>query len=158
MNHPTCELARRGFIRACSNCGQRNRLVYERLGSTFRCTKCQTPLPAVAEPIDVPGSVEFDALIAKASLPVLIDFWAPWCGPCKMVAPEFVKVAAAGAGRWIVAKVNTEALPDLGARFNIRAIPTMAVFQGGLEVARQAGAMPAARIEQFLQQALRKRS
>jgi thioredoxin 2 len=70
-----------------------------------------------------------------------------------MVAPEFVKVAAAGAGRWIVAKVDTQALPDLGARFNIRSIPTMAVFKGGLEVARQSGAMPAARIQQFLQQA-----
>ena len=154
MNHPTYELDRRGFICACSNCGQRNRLLYERLGSTFRCPKCRTPLPPVTEPVDVPGGFEFDALTAQATLPVLVDFWAPWCGPCKMVAPEFLKVAAAGAGRWIVAKANTEAHPDLGTRFNIRAIPTMAVFKGGVEVARQTGAMPAARIEQFLQEAV----
>ena len=153
MPHPTYELDRRGFIRACPHCGQRNRLLYERLNSTFRCTNCHNPLPPIAEPVDIPGQIEFDALIAKSSLPVLVDFWAPWCGPCKMVAPEFLKVAAAGAGKWIVAKIDTEALPDLGARFNIRSIPTMAVFKGGFEVARQSGAMPAARIQQFLQQA-----
>lgn len=153
MTHPTYQLDRRGFIRACPHCGQRNRLLYERLNSTFRCTNCHNPLPPIAEPVDIPGGIEFDTLIAKYSLPVLVDFWAPWCGPCKMVAPEFVKVAAAGAGKWIVAKVDTQALSDLGARFNIRSIPTMAVFKGGFEVARQSGAMPAARIQQFLQQA-----
>lgn len=149
----TYEMDRRGLVRACSNCGQRNRLLYERLGNPFRCSKCQTPFPPVAEPIDVPGMIEFDAVIAKASLPVLTDFWAPWCGPCKMVAPELVKVAAQGAGKWVVAKVNTEDRPDLGARFQIRSIPTMALFKRGLEVARQSGAMPAPRIVQFIQQA-----
>ena len=153
MKNPTYELDRRGFIRVCPNCGQRNRLLYKLLDSTFRCTKCQTTLPPVAEPVDVPRGIEFDELIAHSPLPVLVDFWAPWCGPCKMVGPEFRKVAAAGAGKWIVAKVNTEALPDLGARFNIHSIPTMAVFKGGFEVARQTGAMLAARIQQFLQQA-----
>ena len=153
MTHPTYELDRRGFIRACPHCGQRNRLLYERLNTTFRCTNCHHPLPQIAEPVDVPGQIEFDALIARSALPVLVDFWAPWCGPCKMVAPEFVKLAATGAGRWIVAKVNTEELPDLGARFNVRAIPTMALFKNGIEVARQTGAMPAARIQQFIEQA-----
>jgi thioredoxin 2 len=103
-------------------------------------------------PVDVPRGIEFDELIAQSPLPVLVDFWAPWCGPCKMVAPEFVKVAAAGAGRWIVAKVNTQELPDLSAHFNIHSIPTMAIFKHGFEVARQTGAMPAARIQQFVQQ------
>ena len=103
--------------------------------------------------MDVPGALEFDALVGKASIPVLADFWAPWCGPCKLVAPELVQVAAVGAGRLIVAKVNTEALPDLGARFQIRSIPTMVLFKNGSEGARQAGAMPAARIQQFVEQA-----
>jgi thioredoxin 2 len=101
----------------------------------------------------MPRETEFDALISKSALPVLADFWAPWCGPCKMVAPELAKVSTQGAGRWIVAKVNTENLPTLGARFQVRAIPTMILFQGGREIARQAGAMPAARIVQFIQTA-----
>jgi thioredoxin 2 len=77
MTHPTYELDRRGFIRACPNCGQRNRLLYKRLDSTFRCTKCQIPLPPIAEPVEVPGGIEFDELIAQSPLPVLVDFWAP---------------------------------------------------------------------------------
>ena len=150
---PTYEMDRRGFVRVCSNCGQRNRLLYERLGNAFRCSKCQTALPPVNEPVDVPRAVEFDELIARASIPVLADFWAPWCGPCKLVAPELIKIAADRAGHLIVAKVNTEDLPELGRLFQIHAIPTMVLFEGGFEVARQAGAMPAPRILQFLQQA-----
>ena len=97
---------------------------------------------------------KFDSLIARSALPVLVDFWAPWCGPCKMMAPELAKVAADGAGRWLIAKVNTDELPDVGARFGIRAIPTLILFKGGREAARQSGALPAPSILQFLQQSL----
>ena len=101
------------------------------------------------------SDLAFDALTARSSLPVLVDFWAPWCGPCKMVAPEFVKVARETAGQFVIAKVNTEELPSLSARFHITAIPTMVVFKNGLEVARQAGAMPAPAIRKFIEQAAR---
>lgn len=145
------ETDEQGVLVACPSCGQRNRIRYERLGENGRCAKCGAGLPAVSEPVDVPNEQVFDALTRRSPLPVLVDFWAPWCGPCKMVAPEFVKVAAAGAGRWIVAKVNTEEVPALGERFRVRAIPTMIVVRAGAEVARQAGAMPAARIQQFIE-------
>ena len=83
-----------------------------------------------------------------------MDYWAPWCGPCRMVAPELEKVAARQSGRLLVIKVNTDALPDLGERFGIRSIPTMAVFAGGREIGRTSGARPAADIEAFVAQAV----
>jgi thioredoxin 2 len=101
--------------------------------------------------VEIPNDLVFDALTARSSLPVLVDFWAPWCGPCKMVAPVFAQIAREDAGKFIVAKVNTEAIPSLARRFRINAIPTMVIFKAGLEVARQAGAMPATGIRQFIQ-------
>lgn len=137
---------------ACPRCAQRNRLKYEALQQTFRCGKCQSEIPPPAEPINVTSDLAFDALISHSALPVLVDFWAPWCGPCKMVAPEFAKVARETAGHFVVAKVNTEELPSLSARFRITAIPTMVIFNNGLEAARQMGAMPAPQIHQFISQ------
>jgi thioredoxin 2 len=134
----------RGLLVSCAGCDQRNRMRWEGLGRIFRCGKCQTELPAPAEPIDVANERDFAALTSRSTLPVLVDFWAPWCGPCKIVAPEFNKVAAEGAGRWLVANVNTEELPALGGRYRVTSIPTMIIFQGVKEVARQIGAMPAA--------------
>ncbi len=150
----TIEPDERGLIRPCPQCGQRNRLIYERLASIFRCSKCRTEIPPPTEPVEVADVPNFDSLINRSALPVLVDFWAPWCGPCKMMAPELAKVAADGAGRWLVGKVNTDELPDVGTRFGIRAIPTLILFKAGHEAARQSGALPAPAILQFLQQSL----
>jgi thioredoxin 2 len=143
----------RGLIVACAACGQKNRLTYDRLGDAVRCGQCKQEIAAVAAPIDVHSTADFDRLIAHASLPIVVDYWAPWCGPCRMVAPELQKVAARQAGRLLVVKVNTDELSDLGERSGIRSIPTMAVFAGGKEVGRTSGARPAEQIEAFVHQA-----
>jgi thioredoxin 2 len=140
----------RGLLLPCPNCGKRNRLKYEGLGQTFRCAQCKNELPSPGEPIDIRSDLVFDALTSHSALPVLVDFWAPWCGPCKMVAPEVQKVAAETAGKVLVAKVNTEELSNLAQRFRVTAIPTMSIFKGGVEIAHQAGAMPAPAIRKFL--------
>ena len=146
------ELEQRGILLNCPNCGRRNRMRFEGLGQTFRCGQCHHEIPSLREPVDVPGDLVFDALVGHSALPVLVDFWAPWCGPCKMAAPEFRKVAHEAAGQLVVAKVNTEEVPSLAARFRITAIPTMILFRDGLEIARQAGAMPAPQIRRFVEQ------
>lgn len=142
-----------GLVSSCPNCGQRNRLNYERLNEQFRCGKCHSDLGSASEPVEAASETAFEALVSRSALVVLVDFWAPWCGPCKMVAPELAKVAAEGSGRWLVLKVNTEELPRLAQRFQIQAIPTMVLFARGQEIARQSGAMPAVGIRQFIEQA-----
>ena len=104
----------RGLIVACPSCSQKNRLAYDRLSERVRCARCKTDIPVPASPIDVRDSADFDRLVASASVPVIVDYWAPWCGPCRMVAPELQKVAARQAGKALVVKVNTDELSDLG--------------------------------------------
>jgi thioredoxin 2 len=148
------QLDSKGVVRACPSCGQRNRLPFPRLASETRCGKCHQTLGSPAEPIETPDAAAFDAAIAHSDLPVVVDFWAPWCGPCRMVAPELARVAKNQAGKYLILKVNTDAIPELGDRFRVRSIPTMAVFVGGTEVGRTAGARPAAEIDAFIQSTL----
>jgi len=151
------QLDSRGVIVSCPACGQRNRLAFGKLDAETRCGKCQGPLPPAGAPIEVPDAAAFDAVIAASTLPVVVDFWAPWCGPCHMVAPELEKVARNAAGRYLVVKVNTDAVPELGDRFGIRSIPTMSVFVSGREAGRTSGARPAADIEAFIQSSVGQR-
>jgi thioredoxin 2 len=95
----------------------------------------------------VAQAAEFDELVRDSPLPVLVDFWATWCGPCRAVAPELVKLASARAGRLVIAKVDTDVLADVAGRFGIRSIPTLILFRQGAEVKRLTGAMPAEAIE-----------
>jgi thioredoxin 2 len=148
------ELDERGLIVNCGSCGQKNRLPWARLGKSVRCPRCKHDLPSPSVPLEVATTADFDTLVAHAPLPIVVDYWAPWCGPCRMVAPELEKVATRNAGRLLVVKVNTDVLSDLGERFSIRSIPTMAVFASGREVARASGARPAAEIEAFVKGAI----
>lgn len=141
-----------GVLVACSSCGVTNRLKFAMLDKPTQCGKCKTVLPPPARPIDVPGTKLFDAAVAKSSVPILVDFWAAWCGPCRMMAPEVDKVAERTARRALILKVDTDANPELGSRYGIRSIPTIMLFQGGKEATRASGVQPAARLELMLEQ------
>ena len=144
----------RGVVTACTGCGRANRLAFTALDKSGRCGQCKTALAPPDRPLEVPDAAVFDAAAQASRLPLVVDFWAAWCGPCRMVAPELERVARAQAGRLLVVKVNTEALPELAARYRIRSIPTLAVVHDGRELDRVAGALPAPEIEAFVTRTL----
>lgn len=151
-------LDQRGILTACPQCGKTNRIAFDKLGHAARCGQCKSTVDATVQPLEVATSADFDQLIEQSAVPVVVDYWAPWCGPCRMVAPELEKVARRAAGRFLIVKVNTDALSDLGQRYAIRSIPTLAVFADGREVTRTTGARPADDVEAFITQALATRA
>ena len=131
---------------SCASCARRNRVPAKRLSARAKCANCKAALLPLARPVPLASEQDFDELVREAQLPVLVDFWAAWCRPCRMVAPEMEKIARDQGLRVIVAKVDTEALGAVAQRFGIRSIPTLILFRNGAEARRLSGAMPAAEI------------
>ena len=134
----------------CPNCQAVNAVLPDRIRQHPVCAKCATSL-LPAHPVDLTDQT-FDRFVSRSSLPVLVDFWAPWCGPCKMMGPAFVQAASALQGQVVLAKMDTEAQRAVPSRFGIQSVPSLVLFRQGREVARMSGAMPAGQIQAWVRQ------
>ena len=137
-------------LATCPNCGRKNRVPAAAAGVP-RCGNCHQPLPWIADA----GDDSFAEVAEAASLPVVVDLWAPWCGPCRMVSPALAQVATDLRGRIKLVKVNVDDSPKIQQRFAVQAIPTLLVLRHGEVVARQAGAAPAARLRAWIEEAIK---
>jgi thioredoxin 2 len=134
-------------IRACAHCGVKNRVPARHLADAGRCGGCKQVLPPLSEPVEV-GAAEFNEITRGANVPVLVDFWAPWCGPCQMAAPQVKQAAANLAGAAVVLKVNTEDHPMLASEYDVRSIPNFALFRNGVLTWQQPGLLGHRELEQ----------
>lgn len=139
------------MIRTCAACGQKNRVSAAHLGREVRCGRCKTAIGPITEPIEADVEI-FDEIVRDAKLPVLVDFWAAWCGPCHAAAPEVKRVAEQMAGRAIVLKVDTDRYPEIGARYGVRGIPNFVVLRGGQVVFQHAGVVSHTEMVRWLAQ------
>jgi len=140
------------MIRICKACGRKNRIPAKHLADNGRCGECKAVLPPAHEPMEADPE-QFNDIVQNARVPVLVDFWADWCAPCRMAVPEVARTAQDMAGQAVVIKVDTERYPELAARFNVRGIPNFAVFYQGRPMIQQAGLVDHQKMEEWLRSA-----